>query len=277
MPDINELFEDENHQPHPDLNGLSPTQMNLLLYHTFEPESPLVFPERDAAVYDQVPLLNQFRYLLGIVNEQKELRLTKTGSLPVKVVKDIYNQGFIKDELIEAGYYKVALENRCPPVELTRILCEISGLTKKRKGKLSLTKRAEKMMDQPAALFRQLFQTFAGKFNWAYFDGYGQHPIGQFGVGYSLYLTAKYGAKMRSTDFYAEKYFNALSDMAGYVDPSFYASQEDVAFRCYSLRTFRRFMDYFGIIRIKKEKEDITSKKSICKTPLYDQLMEFRV
>jgi hypothetical protein len=277
MPDINELFENYNHEPHPDLDGLSPTHMNLLLYHTFEPESPLVFPERDAAVYDQVPLLKQVRYLLGIVNEQNELRLTKTGSLPVKVVKDMYNQGFIKDELIEAGFYTVARENKCPSIELTRILCEISGLTKKRNGKLSLTKRAEKMMDKPAALFRQLFQTFAGKFNWAYFDGYGQHPLGQFGVGYSLYLTSKYGAKMRPAEFYAEKYFKALPDMAGYVEGSFYTSQEEVAFRCYSTRTFRRFMDYVGIIRIKKETNEITGKISLCKTPLYDQVIEFRV
>ena len=46
--------------------------------------------------YKKVPLLNQIKYLAGLIDSQGELKMTSKGFLPVKVVADIYQQGFLK-------------------------------------------------------------------------------------------------------------------------------------------------------------------------------------
>jgi hypothetical protein len=276
MTDIQKFIEESNNRPHPDLDGLSPLQMHELLYNAFEPQSILEFGVLTDAEFRRVPLLNQVRYILELIKEHKELRLTKTGSLPVQVVSEIYNQGFIKDEHIEGGISKLYQETSCQAIHLSRILCELMGVVKKRNGKLSLTKLGEKEMVNPSNLLQHLFQIFSVKFNWSYFDGYGQNSIGQFGIGFSLYLVSKYGNEIKTGNFYAEKYFRAFPQLMDDLEPSGYASLEIRGNNCYSLRMYSRFLDYFGVIKIenpKTYKDDL----SIRKTKLFDKMFIVKV
>ncbi|MFO7616247.1 MAG: hypothetical protein R6V75_03270 [Bacteroidales bacterium] len=266
------LIREHNTTGMPDFEGYSPQEMRFILYDTFGPESPIQFTKMAAADYGRVPMLNQVKYLLHLIRAGGEIKLTTKGYLPTKIVKEIYGQGFLKDEYIENGIAKLYKETDSMSINLTHILLKLAGLVKKRNEKLSLTKNALDILGDDDALLRLIFLTFAQRFNWAYYDGYGEEKIGQLGYGFSLILLSKYGNEKRLDSFYAEKYFRALPVLLNLLEPT-YDTLEAYAARCYSLRTFDRFLVYFGLIDICMEGDWTDRKKYIAKTALLDQFI----
>ncbi|SHI43007.1 hypothetical protein SAMN04487911_10245 [Arenibacter nanhaiticus] len=202
-----------------------------------------------------------------------EVKLTNKGFLPTKIVSDLYQQGFIKEDSIELKIVKLYKESDSMSVNLTRILIELAGLVKKRHGKLSLTKTGEKILKDDFQLLKNILVTCAFKFNWAYYDGYGENQIGKLGYGFSLILLSKYGAEKRLDAFYAEKYFKAFPQLLASLEPR-YGTVENYATRCYSLRVFDRILDYFGLIKIDKVGKGVDSVKFITRTDLFNKLMQ---
>jgi len=273
-----QFVEEQNTRAEPDFEGYSPTHMHHILYDTFGDESPITLQRLSDSDYKKIPILNQIKYVTGLIEEQGKVKLTKTGNLPTKIVADIYDQGYLKDEHIESGINKLYKETDSNSIHLTKILLDISGLTKKRHGKLSLTKSNKNILTDDYKTLKLIFETFASKFNWTYFDGYGENQIGQLGWGFTLVLLSKYGHEKRLDSFYAEKYFNAYPHLLNNVSSTRFTTVEEQAERCYSLRTFDRFLDYFGVIGIETEihqaKYRPDSKKYIQKTDLFDKLIK---
>jgi hypothetical protein len=272
---LGNLMNEQNNRMMPDFEGYSPYEMHQILHFTFGLNSPMHLQTIPAEDYKRIPVVNLVRYLTSLIADQGELKLTARGYLPVKVVADIYSQGFYKDEYIESGLIKLYKETDSMSIHLTRILVEISGLAKKRNGKLSLTSAAKKYLADDSGLLMLILITFTSKYNWAYFDGYGENSIGQLGYGFSLILLSKYGEIKRSDKFYAEKYFKAFPQLMEQVAPS-YNSRERNAYNCYSIRTFDRFLDYFGLIVIENEGMRMEREKFIMKTALFDKLIKLR-
>lgn len=270
---VEKIMNERNNQGLPDFEGYSPTEMQFILYDTFGDNSPIQLLTLAESDYKKIPILNQVKYLLQIVVNHGELKLTNKGFLPTKIVSDIYNQGFIKDELIESGISKLYKETDSLTINLTRILIEISALVKKRNNKLSLTKKGKKLVNNDFELLSLIFTTFGSKFNWAYYDGYGENSIGQIGFGFSLILLGKYGTSRRIDKFYSDKYFKAFPDSINEPEDTEYRTKEKSARSCYSLRTFDRFLDYFGLIKIESEKK-WDAEKFIIKTGLFDKLIK---
>jgi hypothetical protein len=73
--------------------------------------------------------------------------------------------------------------------------------------------------------------------------------------------------------FYAEKYFKAYPKLLDSLEPT-YGTLENYASRCYSIRFFDRFLEYFGLIRIEEDKKGLDSIKIITKTELFDKLIK---
>ena len=69
--------------------------------------------------------------------------------------------------------------------------------------------------------------------------------------GGSLFLISEYGNITRNSEFYAEKYFEAYPYLL--TEKSFDGSI-DTNYRCYSVRTFERFLEYFGFTESTEEK-----------------------
>ena len=269
---LEKIQNERNNRGLPDFEGYSPLEMQFILYDTFGNNSPIQLSDTD---FKKIPLLNQIKYLLQLVNDSVELKLTKKGFLPTKIVSDIYNQKFIKDELIESGISKLYKETDSRSINLTRILLELSGLVKKRNNKLSLTKKGNTEFNDNHKLLKSIILTFGTKFNWAYYDGYGENEIGQLGFGFSLILLSKYGSEKRLDSFYGEKYLDAFPMLIEHVEPSKFDTKEKQFYKCYSLRTFDRFLDYFGLIKIDSENK-WDSEKFIKKTELFDKLIKVR-
>jgi len=270
---IDQAMNEQNNRSILEFEGYSPFEMHQILHFTFGKDSPIQLQKLTDSDYKKIPILNQIKYLTNLIEKNGEIKLTNKGFLPTKIVSDLYQQRFLKDELIEKGISKLYKETDSMTVNLPRILIELAGLVKKRNGKLSLTKSSQKILGDNEELLRQIFLTFTNKFNWAYYDGYGENQIGQLGYGFSLILLSKYGQIKRMDSFYAEKYFMAYPKLLDSLEPS-YGTLERYSTMCYSIRSFERFLDYFGLITIEEEKKGFDSIKYITKTDLYDRLIK---
>ena len=272
---IDKVMDEQNNRSIPEFEGYSPFEMHQILHFTFEPKSPIKIQKLSESDYQMIPILNQIKFVTNLLYKTGEIKLTNKGFLPTKIVSEIYHQGFLEDVHIENGISKLYKESDSMTVNLTRILIELAGLVKKRTGKISLTKNGEKIIRDDFRLLQTILDTFTTKFNWAYYDGYGDNHIGQLGYGFSLILISKYGLENRLDSFYAEKYFKAYPQLLDSIEPN-YGTLESYSSRCYSLRTFERFLRYFGLIRIDERGKGLDSKTYITKTNLFDKLINVR-
>jgi len=272
---IDKVMNEQNSQSIPEFEGYSPFEMHHLLQFTFESNSPISFQKLSDSDYREIPMLSQIKFFLNLIKESGELKLTAKGFLPTKVVKEIYNRGFLEESQFKSEISQLYKESDSVTVNLTRLLAELSGLTKKRNGKLSLTKNGEKLSSDNSKLLDLIFKTMTTKFNWAYYDLYCEDQIGQLGYGFSLILLSKYGKEKRLDSFYAEKYFKAFPQLLELVEPS-YGTLETYSANCYSIRTFERFLDYFGLIDIEIQGKLPDRNIFITKTRLLDKLIKVR-
>jgi hypothetical protein len=270
----------QNTRPIEDFEGFSPADMRYILYEPFSSDSPLKFKNRiPDKILDQIPFLLQIEYLLKRIDAIGEIKLTSTGALPTQLVKEIYSQGFIKDSGIEKGYTKLYGEASCLPVHLTRIIVELAGFVKKKKGKLSLTKIwAEKLRSEKRTeILFKVFTTYSQKFNWSYLDGYQSLRAAQLGFAFSLFLISKYGNIERLSTFYSEKYLKAFPQIIAEF-PDRYSKGEGVQdfHRCYLYRTFERFLEYFNIVEVRTEGKFYPErKKHIKKSTIFSEIIDF--
>ncbi len=270
---IDTIMNDQNLHGISEFEGYSPDEMQFILYETFENNSPIQLIPLTESDYREIPILNQIKFLSELINKQGELKLTAKGYLPPKIVSTVYDQGFLKDEFIESGFSKLSKELDSITITLTRILLEVGGIVKKRNNKLSLTKNGEKIFTDNHKLLRHIFSVFGSKYNWGFFDRYSNDIIGQLGFGFTLILLSKYGGTKQLDTFYADKYFKAFPMLIDYsIEPNFGTPETDAS-HCYSLRTFDRFLDYFGLIKIKRDNKKWDADKYIIKTEIFDKLI----
>lgn len=270
---VEQQVNEQNNRSVPEFEGYSPVEMRRIFNLTSDPDSPIQFKQMPAAAYKQLPMLNQVKYVMDEIDKRGELKLTSKGYLPVKLVADLYQQGFFKDERIEKGISKLYKETDAISINLTRLLMEMSGLAKKRNGKLSLTKAAAGIRDHDHQLLLKLLHAFITKFNWAYYDGYGPNQIGPLGCGFTFILLSKYGQDFRQDSFYGERYIKAFPHLLNGLE-SAYRSIESYASNCYSVRTFERFLAFFGLVEIEARGERFDVTTYVRKTAVFDALVQ---
>lgn len=56
-----------NHTETPDFEGYSPFDMHEILYDTFGENSPIQILKMEKSEYQKVPILNQLKYLLTLI------------------------------------------------------------------------------------------------------------------------------------------------------------------------------------------------------------------
>jgi hypothetical protein len=272
---IDQLMREQNNRSIPDFEDYSPFEMHLILNFPFEPNSPIILQKLADQDYLESPIFKLVKYYLDLIKNKGEIKLTAKEFLPTKVVQEMYNQGFLEEYQFSSGISKLYKESDSLTINFTRHLVELAGLTKKRNSRISLTKVGEKIAFDSQKLFELIFKTMTQKFSWAYYDHYEDEQIGQLGFGFSLILLAKYGAEKRLDYFYSEKYFKAFPHFLKSITPT-YGTVEQYTGDCYSVRTFERFMNYFGLIEIEKQGKMLDRKSFIVKTELFDKLIKVR-
>jgi hypothetical protein len=245
-----------NNRPVENFLGFSPIEMEYLLYDTFGEKSPLQFSnDLDDNTLNQIPLFCVVEEYLKIIQRDKQIKLTPLGALPRKVMVELYDKKILLDEDIESGITKLWKEQDCISIANARFTAELAGLVRKANGKLALTKKGAKLIqpENRIPLFKLFFQTFTDKLMWGSNDLYPDKTVGQLGWAFSVYMLKKFGEQAHAVDFYAEKYIKAFPNFITFFDQR-YTTPERQCAHCYGIRTFDRFLLWFGFVTVERQK-----------------------
>ncbi len=247
-----QVTQEYNDRPHPDFEGLSPSQMFFVVN---QPQSEKLIALReniDVAFVSGLPLVRAAGIILDHIDPDKGLKLTTTGKLPRKVVTEIHSEGIFKPEYERLRPPKVLNEDDFLPAGMGHILLRLAGFIRISMNKMILTRKGKAAKQDPVELFSGLYRAFAFKYNKGWFDLYDSKEIGNVGLSFVIYLLFKYGDRMRPADFYAEKYFRAFP-MVRNLTARFPNPNES----CFEVRVLSRGLYLIGLI----DRMEIKSKR----------------
>lgn len=266
-----------NNAPSDDFLGLSPSEMHTLLYHPFKGESVLkINGQVSDSTLKMIPFFRSCEEFLKILfNEGSPVKLTPTGRLPRRICKELYSKEFILDYGIESGISKQYDEEDLISIKMTNILSQITKAVvyNEKDNKLYLTTKGQEYLENRQKFFNDLFENYCLQYNWGYHDRYGDFPIGQFGFGFTFYMLKKFGNEKHPKSFYAEKYIRAFPKMLDQVPESPFSTKEQTLSRCYSVRTFERFLEWFGMVTIEEKEKIFTERNLVMKTGVFDDIV----
>jgi hypothetical protein len=250
-PDFEPLRLLKNNAPLDDFCGLSPTEMHRLLYNPYGVKSPLGFQDSiEGSTLDSIPFFRLTEEFLKIVSREESIKLTPLGALPRKVLHELYDHRLITEDLIESGFSKLSREQDSVAITSVHQNTLLTGLIKKTKGKLSLTKDGKNHLspDERSNLFIRIFSIFTNSFEWASNDGYPPRDVGQRGWAFTVYLIDKFGASDHSVEFYGDRYLKAFPKSLALFTPAPWGVPRDHFLSCYHVRAFTRFLEWFGFV-----------------------------
>ena len=233
------LMRRHNNTPRSEFNGLTPNDMHNIMYYPFTDQCVVQLNKLDKNQYEKVPLVRQTLFLLNTLNE-KELKLTKLGWLPLKIVAETYRLGqpeWIVEEYGAKRYYEYEVGS----VWMARIILELLGWIKTRKGVLSLTVKGRKAFSDIDAAANEILRFSLVGVGLHTFDAVEDDQIGNLGMAYSVWLLNKYGSKWHTGDFYQEEYQKVFNF------PS--------AYNIYETRVFNRLFYWLGIVEKRLNKQ----------------------
>lgn len=250
---FSKIMENYNNTGINDFEGLSPEQMYNLLHKKWGENiitiNPLGLDGND------IPIIKQIKYFINLIEDNKEVKLTKNGYLPPSIVKEIYNKKFIEDVYIDTGITKLTKESDVENISIMKIICEMYGLIKNKNNKIIITNKTKEKLESKI-FFNKIFEIIYKKFNWDYIFYLDEiEYFGQIENNYSLYLLNKYGNKWKDTEYYGKLYIKAFPEYLKCID-------SDSAIICYEIKTFT-ILKYLGFIEYKiKELEEGEIKKT---------------
>lgn len=250
---IQEIIDKQNRTAISDFEGLSPAQMMPLLHNLFGDNSIVQITNNiPDDILDQIGFFRVCEEFLAIINREENIKLTPKGSLPKKIVKEIYDRRFILDRMIESGVSKNFVELELTFIHNANIICKELGLIKKQNNCLSLTAKGKKLMSSQNRneLFRLILEHFIKSFNWSYNDRYDDEINGQFGIGFTIYLLFKYGFEERAVQFFADKYLTAFPNIIDNFQEYPFMDKQTQFNSSYKVRAFERFLQWFNFIDI---------------------------
>jgi hypothetical protein len=248
-----------NQSPVKDFEGLSPHQMFLLQHKPFEQGCPVQFKTvRDTTVLLQTQIIRVSAVIFRALQGDKGIKLTPKGSLPRKLVKEIFDLDLYANSKSAFFPSKAHNETDFVPAAYTRALMKIAGLIQTRNNFLVITKKGTQQ--EPGLLFQSMFTALCLNFHSGYLDGFGSDNIGNVGSLYILYLLKRYGHERREASFYASLYFRAFPTLLNEIDPTPYRDQTFGAHHCYIYRTFEKGLFLFGLADLEYEGKGLDQK-----------------
>lgn len=193
------LMRRRNSMPREDFNGLSPEQMHYIMYHPFSNQCVVKLNTLTKEQYTMIPLVRQSLFLLNTLSI-KELKLTKLGWLPLKIVTETYRLGqpeWIVEEYGAKRYYEYEVGS----VWMARIILDLLGWIKTRKGVLSLTIKGKKALSNIDAVANEILRFSLVGVGLHTFDAIEDDRIGNLGMAYSVWLLNKFGSEWNTGDF----------------------------------------------------------------------------
>lgn len=236
---LQEIMIRQNSASRSDFNGLSPEDMHNIMYDPFRDQCVVQLNKLDKNQYELVPLIRQALFLLNTLNE-KDLKLTKLGWLPLKIVADAYRIGQ-PEWIIEELKQKRINEYEAGAVWMARIILELLGWIKTRKGVLSLTVKGRKAFSNIDAAANEILRFSLVGVGLHTFDAVEDDRIGNLGIAYSVWLLNQFGSEWHFGSFYQEHYQKAFNFPDKYT--------------IYETRVFSRLFYWLGIVEMRLNKQ----------------------
>lgn len=237
---LQEITRRHNSMPLSDFNGLSPEEMRYIIYYPFSSRCVVNINNLGKEQYDRIPLVRQALFILNKLSET-ELKLTKLGWLPLKIVAEAYHVGqpeWIIDELKQ----KRINEYEVSSVRMARIILELLRWVITRKGMLSLTLKGKKALANIDASANEILYFSLTGVGLHTVDADEDERIGNFGIAYSVWLLNKFGSEWHSGNFYQEQYQKVFDFPDRY--------------NIYETRVFNRLFYWLGIVDMRRNREE---------------------
>ncbi len=213
-----------------DFQGLSPNQMHELLQSPLN--CPSVFkPRFDAEAVsrelDTAPVMRMAKALIEELGD-KGIRLTGKGNLPLRQVRAMIAAGG-EDIVFPTGKYGAARsEEEVLPVNLTRVLLEIAGYTKKEKGRLLMKKTAIRRIEKKGWLtvYTDVLSAALSQFNWGWMDPYEGMGDVQYIGPFLFWLLSEKGDQWQPVPDYLGAILKAFPQLPLTAHPVSFADEE---------------------------------------------------
>lgn len=232
LPERDAFFADNDLDlvPPADFLGLSPSQMHELLQSPLNCPSvfkPLIDAKAVNQELDTAPIMQMAKVLVSELGD-KGIRLTGKGNLPLKTVKAMIEAAGAEVVVPFVGYGTVRSEEQILGVQLTRVLLELAGCTKKVKGRLLMKKSAAKHLDTKGwlTLYQDLLAAVFSQLNWAWVDHHEELRDVQYVGPFCLWLLAEKGGEWLPVNSYIDDMLAAFPLLPLAAQPLPYASEE---------------------------------------------------
>ncbi len=250
-----------NKTPRSEFNGLSPEEMHNLIHYPFDCRCVVRLNKLGKEQYDKIPLVRQSLFLLETIGKT-ELRLTKLGWLPLKIVAEAYPLGQ-PEWIIEEFQQKKINEYDAKSVWMARNIIEFLGWIKTRKGVLSLTAKGKKALLNIDEAANEIIRSTLTEVGLHAFDGVEDDRIGNLGIAYSIWMLNQFGSTWHSGSFYQEHYQKVFD----FPD----------CHNIYETRVFKRLFYWLGIVTIRQNKQiGGFSENDYKKTNLLSMIFSFK-
>lgn len=280
------FMHERNRRPIAAFLGLSPEQMNGMLYTPLEIPALVTVQQRiPLEQCTHAPLVALFLMLAEAIGE-KGIKPTAKGNLPRELSRELaamYAERFAAPDRIRRG--AIASETDCYPVHVTRVLGQVAGLIRRYKGRFILSRKCRDLLgkNDGQGVYVALFSSYVREFNWAYWDYYPALPFIQHSFLFSLYVLHLHGAQRQPLAFYEDAFLRAFPMILREVplEERRFMSEEETVRQAYSWRCVRRFMVFLGLAQCHVEQNpDATGygdryTTSLSSTPLLDALLQF--
>ena len=197
-----------NNTPRDEFNGLTPEDMKNIMYSPFSSQCVVELNKLDKEQYEKIPLVRQTLFLLKTLSE-KDLK----------------------------RYYEYDVHS----VWMARIILDLLGWIKTRKGMLSLTAKGKKALSNIDIAANEILHFSLTGVGMHSFDGYEGDSIGNLGIAYSVWILNKYGSEWHFGDFYKELYQKAFHFPGNS--------------NAYETRVFTRLFYWLGIVEQRLNKQ----------------------
>lgn len=189
------VIERYNNRPQDDLLGLSPAQMQALVYDRWEGEGAVrLDASLSLADLDASRTLHNARTVMAYLAEKGPLRMTTAGNLSRAAVADLFVKLRWHGEKDPETFRRFVRNERDAWVlHLARVLLDLAGVVKRQKGMISMTRRGTALLAETRAgeLFALLFRAQFQRMSLAYVSPYTfDSPEFQRMVSFALYAYA---------------------------------------------------------------------------------------
>ncbi len=276
---VDQVMADFSSKPREELGGLSPDQMDSLVYDDWDDPNGIVQLNTGLTLddlQDSSLLANACTLLNAVLENGGSVKATPAGNLNREFVKRMIDEIIIPPELDKSFFRQEETDDEKDiiPLYLVRILLDMAGLLRKQRGKFIIAKKHEKLAKAEYAgeLFARLFRTLFLKFNLAFFSGRPEIRSMQETAAFTLYMLSNYADEWQTSETLAPKVvaeivFEEVSEVA-----------EDESAERFLQSEILWPLKSFGLIEFRPIPDETKANSwqfEFRKSPLYDRFLNF--